>query len=114
MESFFALVGLGFGTLVSAGILVVILWSIFWKGWALWVASKENSKLWFFVLLIVNTFGILEIIYIFVFSKNKKDNSPYKGIFSRKNIVKNEGEGENIKEAEVEKKDTGTHEEPNS
>jgi len=42
-----------------------------WKGWALWVAARQNSKPWFVVLLIINTLGILEILYIFIFSKPK-------------------------------------------
>jgi hypothetical protein len=56
------------------GILLVpfILWSIFWKGWALWRAAKNDSQVWFIVLLIVNTLGILDILYIFVFGKQKR------------------------------------------
>lgn len=55
---------------VSAGLLMVILvWSLIWKGIALWIAARKNSKIWFIVLLVVNTIGILEILYIFIFSK---------------------------------------------
>lgn len=42
------------------------LWTIPWKGMALWKAVKSNSKRWFIALLIVNTLGLLEIIYLFV------------------------------------------------
>ena len=49
--------------------IALMLWSMAWKGWALWVASQKNSKGWFIALFIVNTFGILEILYIFFFSK---------------------------------------------
>jgi hypothetical protein len=38
-------------------------------GWALWRAAKEDSKVWFIVLLLVHTMGILDIIYIFLISK---------------------------------------------
>jgi hypothetical protein len=48
---------------------VITLWVLFWKGWALWLASKKNQKIWFVVLLVVNLMGILEILYIFIFSK---------------------------------------------
>ena len=51
--------------------LVLTVWSIFWKGWSLWKASHNNQKYWFVALLVVNTLGILEILYIFVFSKKK-------------------------------------------
>ena len=48
-----------------------LLWSLFWKGIALWKAAHEKSKGWFVALLFINTAGILEILYIFVFSKNR-------------------------------------------
>ena len=55
------------------GLLVVIalLWTIAWKGWALWLAARRGEKVWFIILLIVNTVGILEIIYIFAVAKQK-------------------------------------------
>lgn len=53
-------------------ILLLALWTIFWKGYALWIAAKENKKWWFIALLIVNTFGILEIIFIYFFSETGK------------------------------------------
>ena len=50
---------------------IVALWVLFWKGCALWIASKNNHKWWFLILLIVNTLGILELIYIFYVAKKK-------------------------------------------
>lgn len=50
-------------------ILLAILWTIPWKGVALWRAARNCHKGWFVALLILNTLGILEIIYIFIFSK---------------------------------------------
>jgi len=52
----------------------LIIWSLVWKGWALWVAAKNDSKPWFIALLILNTAGILDILYIFVFGKAKKSS----------------------------------------
>ena len=52
-------------------IIVFVVWSSIWKGIALWKAARNNSLVWFIVLLLVNTLGILEIIYIFGFSKQK-------------------------------------------
>ncbi|MCX6720472.1 MAG: DUF5652 family protein [Candidatus Staskawiczbacteria bacterium] len=49
----------------------IAVWVIIWKGIALWKAARNNSTPWFIVLLIVNTLGILEIIYIFFFSNKK-------------------------------------------
>lgn len=54
-------------------IVVLMIWSLIWKGWALWRAARNNSTPWFIVLLILNTIGILEIIYIFGFSGYGKE-----------------------------------------
>lgn len=50
-------------------IVVVVLWSIFWKGLALWHSARRAQHWWFVVLLVVNTAGILEIIYLFGIAK---------------------------------------------
>ncbi len=63
---------------------VLAIWVLFWKGCALWTASKNNQKWWFLALLVLNTLGILEIIYIFFVSKKKW--SDVKAIFSKSNI----------------------------
>ncbi|MDP3901659.1 MAG: DUF5652 family protein [bacterium] len=44
---------------------IFIIWSLIWKGVALWSAARRMQKTWFIVLLLVNTGGILEMIYIF-------------------------------------------------
>jgi len=46
-------------------LLVLAIWTIPWKGYALWLAAKRGQKIWFIVMLILNTVGILEIFYIF-------------------------------------------------
>ena len=53
-------------------ILLIIIWVLPWKAVALWKASRNNQKVWFTALLIFNTLAILEIIYIFYFSKRFK------------------------------------------
>ncbi len=47
------------------------IWSSVWKALALWKAAKKKSVPWFVILFVVNTIGILEILYLFVFSKMK-------------------------------------------
>ena len=59
---------------VALGVAVLAIWTIAWKGVALWKAAESQSKPWFVVLLLVNTVGILEIIYVFYFSKKKNNN----------------------------------------
>lgn len=51
--------------------LLLSVWTLAWKGVALWKSSHNNQKKWFIALLLINTFGILEIIYLFYFSKSK-------------------------------------------
>jgi methionyl-tRNA synthetase len=48
---------------------VLAVWTIVWKGVALWKAARNNQTAWYIILLAVNTLGILEIVYIFFFSK---------------------------------------------
>lgn len=48
---------------------LIAIWILPWKGVALWRAANRGQKKWFVVLLVVNTFAILEIIYIFIFSR---------------------------------------------
>lgn len=50
----------------------IVIWTIPWKGVALWKAARNGSKVWFVVMLVINTLAILEIIYIFFFSKKKR------------------------------------------
>lgn len=50
-------------------IILIILWTLPWKGVALWKASRNKSKGWFVALFLINTLAILEILYIYVFSK---------------------------------------------
>lgn len=57
-------------------ILFAVLWSLPWKGVALWKSARLGSKSWFVALLVINTLGILEILYIYVFSKKKKIQQP--------------------------------------
>ncbi|MGB9743444.1 MAG: DUF5652 family protein [Minisyncoccales bacterium] len=52
-------------------ILLIICWVIPWKGVALWRAAQNNHKAWFIAILLLNTLAILEILYLFVFSKRK-------------------------------------------
>jgi len=54
----------------------LMIWEMIWKGIALWKAGRENQLTWFVFLLILNTAGILPIIYIFFVNKknSKKKN----------------------------------------
>lgn len=57
----------GMGVLVA----LLVLWSVIWKGVALWRAARNHQTAWYVVMLIINTAGILEIIYMLGFSHKK-------------------------------------------
>ncbi|MDP3882730.1 MAG: DUF5652 family protein [Candidatus Staskawiczbacteria bacterium] len=59
--------------LFMALFIVLGVWALVWKGIALWKAGRNNQLTWFVFIMILNTVGILPIIYLFFFSK-KKDN----------------------------------------
>ncbi len=54
-------------------LLIIALWTIPWKAVALWKSARRKELTWFIVLMIFNTLAILEILYIFVFSRQKKE-----------------------------------------
>lgn len=50
-------------------LIILVIWSTPWKGMALWRSARRGHAGWFIVLLVVNTLAILDILYIFIFSK---------------------------------------------
>ncbi|ACX51780.1 hypothetical protein Adeg_0632 [Ammonifex degensii KC4] len=53
-------------------VLVLILaWSLFWKGWALWRSARNDQRGWFIILLLVNTVGVLDIIYLLTWGRRR-------------------------------------------
>ena len=66
---------LGVSWFTSGGAIVlalVIVWSVIWKALALWKSARAGSKIWFVAFLLINTLGILEILYLYVFSKKSQ------------------------------------------
>jgi hypothetical protein len=52
-------------------VILTTLWTLPWKGWALWLAARRKEKWWFIALLVINTLALLEIFYIFVVAKQR-------------------------------------------
>lgn len=69
-ESFLVEQGL-FNLPLVAGLLPLLIWSLLWNAWALWLAARRGERVWFVVLLLTNTLGLLEIFYIFVIAKQQ-------------------------------------------
>ncbi|OGI64056.1 hypothetical protein A2914_02540 [Candidatus Nomurabacteria bacterium RIFCSPLOWO2_01_FULL_41_21] len=45
--------------------IILMAWSLVWKGIALWKSAKGSEKGWFIAILVINTFGLLEIFYLY-------------------------------------------------
>ena len=66
------------GVSLTTAIIILVLvsiWALVWKGWGLWKSGRNKKIVWFIAILISQTYGILEIPYIFLFSKIKNDQS---------------------------------------
>ena len=64
-----------FGWILFFPLLVLLaIWSLAWKGLALWRAARNGHRGWFVLLLIVNTVGILEIIYLYTAGRSKSSS----------------------------------------
>ena len=54
--------------------IIFLIWSIFWKGLALWKSANNKHFIWFVLLLVINTGGLLEVSYIFFLNRWDIDN----------------------------------------
>jgi len=59
-------------------LIIILLWALFWKILATWKAARKNSPIWFIALFVINTIGILELLYLYVFSELPKKPSKQK------------------------------------
>jgi len=53
-------------------IVLAIVFDLVLRGMAMWRAAKNGQKGWFIALLVINTVGILPLIYMFVINKKKE------------------------------------------
>jgi cbb3-type cytochrome oxidase subunit 3 len=63
---------------------LIMIWSYAWKLLAFWKSARKNSPVWFILFAFLNTMGILEILYLFIFSEKKKNNFKHKKALKRK------------------------------
>lgn len=52
-------------------VLVALVWATFWKSLALWHSARRANVVWFIVLSVINTAGILDIVYLAIAGKLK-------------------------------------------
>ena len=70
MDNYLSLIATSLGIKVWL-LSILLLWSAVWKLLALWKSARKGSVAWFIVMAVLNTFGILPILYIFWFSEMK-------------------------------------------
>lgn len=58
-------------TIIVIILSVILLWTMVWKLLGLWKSARKGSVIWFIIIGLTNTIGIIPILYIFVFSKIK-------------------------------------------
>ncbi len=51
---------------ITLMLLVIVL-----KGYALWYSARGDQKWWFIAMLVINTVGILEVVYLLFFKPKK-------------------------------------------
>ncbi|MFH1918242.1 MAG: DUF5652 family protein [Nanoarchaeota archaeon] len=70
-----------FGISLGVALLAIILiatWTTVWKALGLWKSARKKHLAWFIIFVVLNglTIGILEILYIYVFSKMGRTGKP--------------------------------------
>lgn len=53
-------------------IIVISIWTLIWDGIALWHSARNKQLKWFIAILLLNTMGILEILYLKFWQKKVK------------------------------------------
>lgn len=52
---------------------VAALWELTWKGLALWRAGRRGQTTWFVAVLIINSVGLLPIIYLILNKQRRSE-----------------------------------------
>ncbi len=47
----------------------LLVWEVAWKGVAMWRAARNNQLGWFVAVFILNTLGVLPMLYLKFFQK---------------------------------------------
>lgn len=54
-------------------LIILVIWDTVWKLIAMWKAGRNNHLTWFICIALINTLGILPIVYI-IMHRNKPIN----------------------------------------
>jgi hypothetical protein len=70
--------------ILVVGLIILVIWETVWKAIAMWKAARNSHKIWYVCILIFNTVGILPIIYLTFFLKNKVKTAASKSKSAKK------------------------------
>jgi len=56
-------------------IIILSLWEMVWKIIAMWKSARNNDLVWFIFIAVINTVGILPIIYLLLHKKKNERHS---------------------------------------
>ncbi len=48
---------------------IIILWDGVWKSIAMWKSARKNQLVWFIFIAVINSVGILPIVYLLIHRK---------------------------------------------
>jgi predicted permease len=54
-------------------IAILAVWELIWKGLALWKAAKRRQPVWFIAILVINSAGVLPIVYLLLNKDGQED-----------------------------------------
>ena len=60
--------------LIAANMIWIIplaIWDLVWKAVSMWYAARNGQKGWYIALLIINSVGILPMVYLKFFQKKQ-------------------------------------------
>ncbi len=55
-------------------LIFLVIWELLWEIIAMWKAARNNEMAWFICIALINTLGILPIVYI-IKDRKKKNSS---------------------------------------
>ncbi|MDD5331535.1 MAG: DUF5652 family protein [Candidatus Nanoarchaeia archaeon] len=68
----------GIAPIIWVLIILLVVWDLIIRGIGLWKAANNKHTAWFIALMVLNTVGILPLIYVLFFSKPKRSQDKKK------------------------------------
>jgi len=63
----------------TAALIAAIIWELAWKAYALWRAAQLEQRVWFVLMLVISSGGILPIFYLLTHRESGHSLTTHKG-----------------------------------